>query len=317
MAGLDPLPQEVIVSGFESDPHLFTTKERFSQIDLPFSLTFVLNNERGHIPPVLKGMEEARQPFVAFIDDDVLVPRPWLHYLIRWFHDPRVAAVGGPAFTAGVKIESRPGRLWGRVAFYGRYHGNLSRITTGPAREVFGLMEGNWAIRKDLFQGIVPDLFLNYDDAPLYGLDLTFKIRRYGYKVLFDPQAWVHHFPAPRIPELSREDRIPRIFAYNRNYTYLALSHYPLGKKLLFLLWWCLIGERQGGYGVLSGSLALLRGRVFEVLAAFRGKFKGAQGYLRALLIPRSGTGSHPRPEPHTLFPRNAPSQRHEHGSTP
>lgn len=238
----------------------------------------------GHIPPVLLGVSHASTPYVAVMDDDVLPPWFWLKRLYRWFHDPRVGVVGGPAYTPGVSLKTRAQKTWGQITFYGRFMGNLSAIPpTSKAREVATVMEGNLAARRELFLQCAPDPFLNQGDAPLYGLDLTLKAQRLGYRVIFDPAAWVHHFPAARTPELSREDLPARAYTYNRNYTYLALKHYPFPRKILFLLWWFLVGERNGTNGLLSFILSQRNKKGAIFLAALKGKWAGIRGAVPTL----------------------------------
>jgi len=184
-------------------------------------------------------------------------------------------------------------------------------------------------VRKDAFRKIAPDLFLNADDAPLYGLDICLKIRRQGYKILFDPGAWVHHFPAPRFPGIPRGNSKSHIRAYNRNYTYIAFTHYPFFKRSLFFFYFFLVGEREGGFGLASGILARIRGRSDAISSAFLGKLEGITAVFKKrlpypTLLPlrkKSLKQQHEskqclRPGSDIPSPPGAPSLRIEHSAT-
>ena len=113
-------------------------------------------------------------------------------------------------------------------------------------------MEGNSIWRRKLLASLEFDPVLNFDDAVMYGLDLCLQVKERGLKLLYEPQALVYHHPAPRAPELDRQDRRPRLFGYCRNQTYIILKRFSFRRRLAYLAWWFLIGER-GAWG--EGSL--------------------------------------------------------------
>src|ERR1043165_1283850 len=116
----------------------------------------------------------------------------------------------------------------------------------------------------------------------MYGLDLCLQARGCGLRILYEPRALVYHHIVPRLPELDREDRVPRVFTYCRNYTYILLKHLSWPRRLIFLGWWFLIGEREGwGLGAWLADL-LLGGTTGgkQVTAALRGKIAGLRLWL-------------------------------------
>lgn len=204
----------------------------------------------GHIPPVETGFTIASGEVIALIDDDVTVTPSWLAHILSDFQDPTVGVVGGRIIVPGV----RPYRLKGRpgqITWYGNYQGNLASVEGEKPFEVASVMEGNSAWRRRIGTTLTFDPVLNFDDASMYGLDLTFQVTDQKMRILYNPQAVVYHHAVPRASELDRAQRPKRTFSFTRNYTYIMLKHLPWWQKGIFLAWWFLIGGR-GGLGVVA-----------------------------------------------------------------
>jgi len=71
--------------------------------------------------------------------------------------------------------------------------------------------------------------------------------------------ALVYHYWAPRAPELDRQERGSRLFCLSRNYTYIILKRLLLLRRLAFLGWWFIIGER-GAWELGSVAVDTLQG---------------------------------------------------------
>jgi GT2 family glycosyltransferase len=148
---------------------------------------------------------------------------------------------------------------------------------------VDSVMEGNSIWRRKLLASLEFDPVLNFDDAVMYGLDLCLQVKERGLKLIYEPRALVYHHSAPRAPELDRQERGSRLFCLCRNYTYIILKRFPRWRRLVFLGWWFLIGER-GAWGL--GSLVideLQNGWRKEryVAHAWRGKMDGIRLALK------------------------------------
>jgi len=241
----------------------------------------------GHLPPVQEGFELASGEIVAFVDDDVTVTADWLGHLLAPFSDPSVGVVGGRLIAP----TSQPARLKGKpgcISWYGKHWGNVARLQGDSPVEVQGVMECNWAWRRDLLTSLKFDPILNFDDAIMYGLDLCLQAKGKGLRVIYEPRALVYHHVAPRSPSLDRADRPRRIFSYTRNYTYIMLKHLPWWRWPIFMAWWFLIGERSGWglAAVLADSLAGRLPPFGDVWGALTGKVEG-------ILVSASGARAH------------------------
>lgn len=240
--------------------------------------------EPGHIPPVRAGAQAATAELVAFVDDDVTVTQEWLREILRHFDNAHVGAVGGRVVVPGAPAPAGKGRP-GRISWYGKHWGNLGSLQVPGPLDVMSLMEGNWAWRRELFLSLDFDPVLNFDDASMYGLDLCFQARRRGFRIIYDSRALMYHHAAPRVEALDRRATERRL-SYSRNYTYILLRHLPAWRRLVFLLWWFLIGER-GSAGLGAAAVEMLRGsRGWR--DRFRSGWKGKKEGVRLWLSQRS-----------------------------
>jgi GT2 family glycosyltransferase len=267
-------PDETIVVGRPEDEEARSTVQKRSP-----RVRWVEVNRPGHVAPVIRGIGESRGDVVAMLDDDVVPVAGWLEALLMPFLDPSVACVGGRVVTRGMVARVKPRA--GRMRWYGQYVGNAAMVRSPTPLDVASVAEGNSAWRRSVIEEMHFDPRLDFDDASMYGLDLTLQARERGFRIVYQPAAVVLNFNAPRDPRLNRADRRERTFSYSRNYSLIASRHLRGVRLVAFWLWWVLIGER-GSYGLATGAVDLLLGRtrLTDVVTSFRGKILGARLWL-------------------------------------
>jgi GT2 family glycosyltransferase len=272
--GQEPPSNEVIVVGRAEDEAAQAVVSR-AAAQAGSVTRWITVDRSGHIAPLRRGIEMAKSDIVAFLDDDTEPLAGWLAALIEPFSDSRVACVGGRVATPGFKGRIR--RDAGRIRWYGQHVGNVGAREAPGVVQVDGVMECNWAWRRAVLSRLHFDSILDFDDASMFGLDLSLQALALGYRVVYQPAARVLHHAAPRSPELDRHDRPRRAFCYSRNYTYIALKHFSTPRRAMFLAWWWLIGE-DGAYGLARAMKGLVRrrnGTGAEIRAAWAGKAEG------------------------------------------
>lgn len=231
--------------------------------------------EPGIVPPVRLGLDRSRSGVVAFLDDDAEPLPGWSAAVMRRMSDERVGVVGGPALEEFVarKIHADVGKF----RWYGRYVGNISAVE-GRTLDVDAVRECNWAWRRALMTSIEFDPVFQSDDSSMYGADLCLQAAERGFRIVHDQDVRVVHRPGWRDQELEREDAARRAFSYSRNFTYMILRRSRWRRRIPFLIWTALIGERQA-HGLVRFILALPSGPRSAAAvgwASVRGKTIGA-----------------------------------------
>lgn len=276
-------PDEIVIVGREGDRE---TDEAIAKIEaVPHAGVTIRSawvTQPGHVPPVETGVRTASGELVAIVDDDVTVTPEWLSSMVSHFSDPAIGVVGGRVLVPGAPLPRTKGKP-GCISWYGKIWGNIGSLDAANALEVDAVMEGNCIWRRELLASLEFDPVLNFDDAAMYGFDLCLQAKFKGFRVVYDARALVYHHAAPRAPELDRKERGPRVFSYCRNYTYIILKRLSLWRRVVFLAWWILIGERNAwGMGsLIIDKLSSDWRKKRYVIDAWKGKMEGFRLSLR------------------------------------
>jgi len=127
---------------------------------------------------------------IAFIDDDAYPARDWLKNAVKYFDDPEVAAVGGPAVTPDNDsfMQKASGYVLSSVMGGGSY---TYRYIPGAVREVDDYPTCNLLVRKSIMEKIggFDNKFWPGEDTILC-LEIT---KKEGKKIIYAPDVLVYH----------------------------------------------------------------------------------------------------------------------------
>jgi glycosyltransferase involved in cell wall biosynthesis len=236
----------------------------------------------GVVAAMNAGLDVAQGDIIAFTDDDAAPHTNWLAQIEAHFlKDDRIAGVGGRDWVYhGKQLEDGICPVVGQVHWFGRIIGN-HHIGIGAPREVDVLKGVNMSFRRAAIQKQHFDQRMLGTGAQVhFEVAFCLSLKRAGWKLIYDPQVGVNHYPAQRFDEDQRH-QFNAIAVVNavHNETLALLEHLSPCQKLVFLFWATFVGTRDA-MGFIQWlrflpSEGMLAGR--KLLASWRGRWQGWQ----------------------------------------
>jgi len=203
------------------------------------------------------GARHARGDILVFLNEDTEVDSNWLKGLIKVFvSDLKVGAAQCKLLMAheGCRIES--------VGHYVDYCGIESwasakvrnEIDCGQydrIREIFYARGAAMAVRRHVFfkaGGFDPAYFIDHEE-----IDLCWRIRLLGYKILFVPDSIVYHYEGAFVGR--REENPQILFHLRKNHMMTLMKNYELKNLMKYLPMYLAFLLLHGVYSALRGKL--------------------------------------------------------------
>ncbi|MBW4510105.1 MAG: glycosyltransferase family 2 protein [Scytonematopsis contorta HA4267-MV1] len=281
-------PNQIIVVVRDTDTQTWNFLESFNSGSL--SLQTATVRTPGVIAAMNTGLDTATGDIIAFTDDDAEPRTDWLERIENCFlTDNRIGAVGGRDWVyENNQLLDGAKEVVGKLQWCGRVIGN-HHLGVGLAREVDVLKGVNVSYRRDAIGSS-----LRFDERMLgTGAQVHFEIafclalKRAGWKLIYDPQIAVNHYPAVRFDEDQRYqfNEIAFINAVH-NETLGLLEHLNALRRMVFILWAILIGTREALGFVQWLRLLPSQGTLASKkwLASIRGRFMGLRTWQQSSL---------------------------------
>jgi GT2 family glycosyltransferase/glycosyltransferase involved in cell wall biosynthesis len=187
---LGSIPIEVVVVNDASSDGTADYLESCSGIRV---ITHV-NNE-GFVQSINDGAEVARGRYLHLLNNDTIVTPGWLAPLLRTFESRECVGAVGSQLRAPDGSVSEAGAVVWRDANAANFGRSRSAKDPGVAfpREVDYCSAASLMVRADLFRQVGG---LSQEFAPAYyeDIDLCFRLRAAGFRVLYQPDSVVVHF---------------------------------------------------------------------------------------------------------------------------
>lgn len=175
----------------------------------------IIASEQGIVNAMNNALRRCRGEIMVRVDDDVLIPTTWLESLIKPFYDPIVGGVTGPTYVPEARRKYRdsiriaekpnwflrwmfdndpyaPAKIYkcGSVSYGSNF---MERIDKEKAYQIDHLEGTNWAMRTSYIRA-VGGFDPKFDGvAEWFDTDVEFKIKKRGYILLYETQAWLLH----------------------------------------------------------------------------------------------------------------------------
>lgn len=177
----------------------------------------------GFAKGVNRGIRKGKSPYIALINDDVVLEKNWLEEALRVLETHlHCAAVATRVLTYdGKYIDSRGMDIEGKGKAKKRGEGEKER-------EVFGVPCSAALFRRDALDrvGLFDEDFIAYEED----VDISFRLRLSGFTIFYAPKAVALH----RIHATSKNLGNFKVRMDAKNWIYIILKNYPLPLILHF-----------------------------------------------------------------------------------
>lgn len=237
----------------------------------------VVRDRAGPVQALRSAWERTSCEWIAVLDDDAVPQTDWLARIESHLGDPALGAVGGRILnildgrTTARTFERGP---VASLSWYGRTISRLHDLPAAPlVCDVDFLPGSNMCIRRSALGEL--DARLDCGMAPGFELAVCQRLKRRGYRVRYDSEILVTHYPARRPERLRRDDRVRATREYSRTLVVGLLGELSWPRRLAFLAYFTLVGQRASP-GLLAAPWFFLPGRSrARFRAALRGKLDG------------------------------------------
>jgi glycosyltransferase involved in cell wall biosynthesis len=281
------VPDEVLVVHRRDDSETVSTFNALLNLPHGNLLRFVAVDEPGFLPPIWQAVQNCSGDVIVLLDDDAEAHRDWLERLSAFYVDPSIGGVGGRYvnYSNGVRQCLPSADVAGKLYWYGRFVGNMYKdFRPGHPVSVDCLIGGNMSYRVSLAKECLPARVLNHNVAFHWELDMALKIKKLGYRIVYEPGAVVDHHSAPRNISGMRTRNYEGIYCANYNFAYIIMRHSNILRRLGYIGYTAIVGEETSP-GVARLALLWLecRGLTWQLItASIRGRLDGARAGLNA-----------------------------------
>ncbi len=239
----------------------------------------------GVVAALNAGLAAVEGDIVSITDDDAAPHPDWLERIAAYFTcDSRLGGLGGRDWIHhGSKLEDESRPVVGQLQWFGRVIGN-HHLGVGEPREVDILKGVNMSFRKEAIGQLRFDERMRGTGAQVhFEMAFTLTLKRAGWKIIYDPNVAVDHYPAQRFDEDQRNN-FNEIAFINlvHNETLVLLEHLPFIRRIIFLFWAIFVGTCDS-LGLVQWlrflpSQGQLAGK--KLLASWRGRWQGYKEFV-------------------------------------
>lgn len=229
--------------------------------------------QQGVVSAMRAGVDNCTMDVMAITDDDAVPRKDWLQRIEQTYNS-QIGGVGGRDIIHGPSgiIASERNVIVGKVTILGRMVGN-HHVGSGSARDVDVLKGANMSLRRELWN--LDARFEGRGAQPHWELYLCLRARAMGWRLVYDPNIIVDHYPAYRPSGDDRTDRTATdVQSTAYNLTLALISFGPRWKARLRLGYRILMGSKDAP-GVI---------RVFASVVRFRSPSRGVVPTVRGAI---------------------------------
>lgn len=222
------LPDQIIVVDSSKDVRALAVVKAFPNV-------VYLRNECGMGRMTASrniGLKHALGDVIAFVDDDAFAHSQWLANLLEPYADPSAGAVGGRALN-GQPNEAELGKSEiGRLYPNGTLTGYFAADPGGPV-DVDHIIGCNMSFRRVVLAklGGFREDFSGFSSLR-EDSDMSLRVKRLGYRIIFCPGAVVDHVGAPQVKGTRFDVRYT--YYVERNHLSMLVRNFGLTSPIIW-----------------------------------------------------------------------------------
>ena len=277
-----PVDQLILVVR-DTDTETWEFLAEFNSQNLPLQTVKV--TESGVVAALNAGLAAVEGDIFSITDDDAAPHPDWLEKINAHFsRDSSIGGVGGRDWVHyGDKIEDGEESIVGKLQWFGRVIGN-HHLGVGEPREVDVLKGVNMSFRTQAVGKLQFDQRMRGTGAQVhFEMAFTLALKRAAWKMIYDPNVAVDHYPAQRFDEDQRHN-FNEIAFINlvHNETLVLLEHLPRSHHFVFWLWAVLVGTRESLGLIQWLRLLPSQGKIAgqKLIVSWRGRWQARKQFV-------------------------------------
>lgn len=202
----------ILVDNNSDDSSVEFVQKNFSPVKI-----IQLDSNHGFAEPNNIGVKNAKGDLLLFLNNDTVVEPDFLGELVSAMSDPKTAICQSMLLKPNGDVDSS-GDF---IDSIGVTFSTFEKIT--ETREIFSAKAASMLVRRDIFErlgGFDEKFFVSFED-----IDLSWRARILGYKILINPKSIVYHVGGQTIKKIREEV----IFHGFKNQLILKLTNFETG----------------------------------------------------------------------------------------
>ena len=200
---------ELILSFPNNHIELITEMEylkKFSNIKIK-----IINNNKNNncFVNIKKAIRLSKGKYILFLKDNTKVYKNWLSSLIKLFEkDSKIGMIGSKIINPNGVLKDAGGIIWNNGQFFNFGKGNNREFPEYNYVKQVDFISGTSIIISKIIFEIIGGFSENYFSMNYIIIDLAFKIRKYGYKVIYQPRSVVMEYNLSIYNTINMQHRV-------------------------------------------------------------------------------------------------------------
>ena len=159
------------------------------------NIIFHNNNKYNFLMNCNEMVKLSKGKYILFLNNKIKVHKEWLIYLIKLIEsDEKIGMVGSKVVYHNGKLQEAGGIVWNNGEYYNYGRGNnFDMPEYNYVKEVDYISGASILIRKIIWEKI-GGLDVRYLSSFYGDIDFAFKLRSFGYKIMFQPKSIVENY---------------------------------------------------------------------------------------------------------------------------